>query len=566
MFRPTQSTSYPQQQYQKQQQQRQQQQQQRQYLQKQQQRHSELLQQQLQDQEQKLNQQQQQQQQQQKLLQQYQQVQYPFQQHSDLQQEHSQDYYSLPPNNLNHKEASRLQQQPQAHHPTPSQQQFTPSSFTSTNRPLQSSQQPQQQAGHNQISSRQDTNTTTPQQNYQQQLQPQQVSSSFPRPSSQTHQLHPYQHPLQYQLQYSQPMSAHNSQRQLPPQQQHHHHQQQQQQQFSQQIQHPQPSLYDANNYMYQAIPSSYQPRPQLAFQQQQQQHPPPPQEYYVPVVNNPSISSASPTSSSIQKERKLKGSEAVAATTGTAATAATATASPVETHEMVILPNFPERLQKILPHPPLAKAPVRPDITASSTAKRAKRKSRFTPEQDDLIVRLKRSGKSWDEIAEITGVGSYLTARNRYQVIVGQQGNNNSSAWDNNDKIFLRNLLDPAEFEKWRYIASELNKSTNKNFNDFEVREMVRVLFWSNPASFGVSEESIKEAVKEKKLTDKTIEQREQQRKKKMSKVVGVDIDDGGGGGTSGSKDVSDDQRNFYRDDNQITQQPSSNIYTKPY
>lgn len=167
--------------------------------------------------------------------------------------------------------------------------------------------------------------------------------------------------------------------------------------------------------------------------------------------------------------------------------------------------------------------------------------------------------------------MGSYLTARNRYQVIVGQQGNNNSSAWDNNDKIFLRNLLDPAEFEKWRYIASELNKSTNKNFSDFEVREMVRVLFWLNPASFGVSEELIKEAIKEKKQTDKTIEQREQQRKKKMSNVVGV----GGSGDSSSSSSststgggdaTTSDQRSHSHEDQSQKQQSSTDLYSKPF
>ena len=37
------------------------------------------------------------------------------------------------------------------------------------------------------------------------------------------------------------------------------------------------------------------------------------------------------------------------------------------------------------------------------------------------------------------------------------------------------------------------------------------------NPASFGVNEETIIESQKEKKLTEKTIEQREQQRKREL-------------------------------------------------
>ncbi|KAG5419389.1 ADF1 [Candida metapsilosis] len=516
----------------------------------------------LQQQQRQQQQQQQQQQQNQQDLNQQQQSQ--IQQHLELQPDNTQQY-SQHFNNLRPRQVSKLT--PQAHsqpQAIPAQQKSTSNNFTNTsnfnptNRPVQLSQHSQQRQLHqnsnqifqNQYLTQQPTNSKPQQQQQQQPNQHSQFNQPFQQPSSHTYS-------VQSQLQYFQQMPPHNNQGQMPPsqQQQQQQHQQQQQQlhqQFSQHLQHPQPSFYDASNYMYQAIPSNYQPRPQLPLQQQQPSHQP---EYYVP-VKNPSVSSTSPTTSSSQKERKAKG-----------AASAAAAASPVETHELVILPNFPERLQSILPHPPLSKAPVRPDITVSSTAKRAKRKSKFTPEQDDLIVSLKRKGKSWVEIAEITGVGSYLTARNRYQVIVGQQGNNNSSAWDNNDKIFLRNLLDPAEFEKWRYIASELNKSTNKNFNDFEVREMVRVLFWSNPASFGVSEESIKEALKEKKLTDKTIEQREQQRKKKLSNVVGIDEEHTGSSSNSGNAaTTTGDQRNSYHDDHSKNQQASSNIYTKPF
>ncbi|CAI5758172.1 unnamed protein product [Candida verbasci] len=196
---------------------------------------------------------------------------------------------------------------------------------------------------------------------------------------------------------------------------------------------------------------------------------------------------------------------------------------SPVDGSKHVIHGNFPERIQEILPAPPLSRASIRPDITISTTAKRAKRKSKFSQEQDDMIVNLKRKGKSWVEIAEIAGVDSYLAARNRYQVIVGQQGNNNSSAWDNKDKVFLQQLLDAGEFEKWKFISNELNKSTNKNFTDYECREMIRELFWLNPVSFGVSEETIKECQKEKKLTEKTIEQREQQKRKRLSIIEGT-------------------------------------------
>lgn len=180
-----------------------------------------------------------------------------------------------------------------------------------------------------------------------------------------------------------------------------------------------------------------------------------------------------------------------------------------------VLFANFPERLQQLLPSPPLSQAPIRPEISYSLQQKRAKRKSKFSKVQDDLIVTLKKKGKSWVEIAEISGVGSYLAARNRYQVIVGQQGNNNSSSWNEEDKVHLQNVLDAGELEKWRFIALELNKATNKNFTALECREISRMLFWSDPGSFGVNEDTINECLKEKKMTEKASEQRDLQIKK---------------------------------------------------
>ncbi|CUM45049.1 uncharacterized protein AC631_01357 [Debaryomyces fabryi] len=173
-----------------------------------------------------------------------------------------------------------------------------------------------------------------------------------------------------------------------------------------------------------------------------------------------------------------------------------------------VVYEGFIERLQQLLPVPPMSRVAIRPEINLLLNQKRARRKSKFSKSQDDLIVELKRKGKTWVEIAEISGVGSYLAARNRYQVIVGQQGNNNSSSWGDEDKSTLRKLLDEAEIEKWKFIAAELSKATGKSFSDRECRETVRMLFWADPASFNVSEETVNECYKEKKITERANEQ----------------------------------------------------------
>lgn len=183
---------------------------------------------------------------------------------------------------------------------------------------------------------------------------------------------------------------------------------------------------------------------------------------------------------------------------------------SQISHHTNVIL-----QLQDLLPKPPLSKAPTRPDINFSLLQKRGKRKSKFTKSQDELILSLKKKGKSWVEIAEVSGVGSYLAARNRYQVIVGQQGNYNSFVWTAENKVYLQKLLDAGELEKWSFISFDLNKATNKKFSSEECQEIIRFLFWSDPNAFGITENTIVECIKEKKLTEKAIEQNKQNLKK---------------------------------------------------
>lgn len=167
---------------------------------------------------------------------------------------------------------------------------------------------------------------------------------------------------------------------------------------------------------------------------------------------------------------------------------------------------DFYHRLQSLLPAPPLIKCANRQTMTINVSQKRAKRKSKFSKVQDDLIVELKHSGKNWAEIADITKVGSYLAARNRYQVIVGQQGNNNSSSWDDNDNYLLKTLLDKYEVAKWRYITNELNKVTNKNYEVEEVQQLLCQLVYLNPSSFGLTENLITELMKERRVTEKSM------------------------------------------------------------
>lgn len=155
--------------------------------------------------------------------------------------------------------------------------------------------------------------------------------------------------------------------------------------------------------------------------------------------------------------------------------------------------PLFIDELARILPQPPLCTASIRPDSLKSSSPKKPRRRSKYTEEQDDAIISLKRCGKSWAEIAEVSGVGSALAVRNRYQVLVGQQGGENSNNGPE-DVLALRALIDDGELEKWRYLARELEKHCGRRLTDVQCREVVRRVFVYHAPFFGITDRYLSE------------------------------------------------------------------------
>ncbi|KGK36516.1 hypothetical protein JL09_g4328 [Pichia kudriavzevii] len=117
---------------------------------------------------------------------------------------------------------------------------------------------------------------------------------------------------------------------------------------------------------------------------------------------------------------------------------------------------------------------------------KRSKRKSKFSKEQDEIILRLKKENKNWVEIAEAAKVDSYLAARNRYQVLIGQQGGSASDCGPD-DVLTLKTLLDDGEIEKMKYLTKEFRKCTGKSCDYRQVRELIRYLFWKDAGQFDV-------------------------------------------------------------------------------
>ncbi|GMM47909.1 hypothetical protein DAPK24_045070 [Pichia kluyveri] len=124
---------------------------------------------------------------------------------------------------------------------------------------------------------------------------------------------------------------------------------------------------------------------------------------------------------------------------------------------------------------------------------KRSKRRSKFSKEQDELIVKLKEENKSWVEIAEIANVDSYLAARNRYQVLIGQQGGGANECGPDEINV-LKEIVDDGEIEKMKYLSKEFAKCTGKLCSYKQIRELLRYLFWKDPNKFDVHENYLSE------------------------------------------------------------------------
>lgn len=139
------------------------------------------------------------------------------------------------------------------------------------------------------------------------------------------------------------------------------------------------------------------------------------------------------------------------------------------------------------LPEPPLSMAiPANPNALQSDPQPRPKKKSKYSAEQDQIILQLKKEGKSWSEIAEKAKCGNSLAARNRYQVLIGQQGGG-AVVWEAEDAMGLKSLLEEGEKAKWDYIASELSRLRSKNITAHACQSKIKELFDADPSRFGV-------------------------------------------------------------------------------
>lgn len=136
---------------------------------------------------------------------------------------------------------------------------------------------------------------------------------------------------------------------------------------------------------------------------------------------------------------------------------------------------------------PPLSDSmPANTEALKPDPEPRTRKRSKYTREQDEVILEMKARGANWSEIAEHAQCDNSLAARNRYQVLIGQQGGG-THTWSREECRALQTLLDEGERAKWLYIAAELTKKQKKEFTIEACHYKISQLFADNPESFGV-------------------------------------------------------------------------------
>ncbi|ODQ63198.1 hypothetical protein NADFUDRAFT_44114 [Nadsonia fulvescens var. elongata DSM 6958] len=154
-------------------------------------------------------------------------------------------------------------------------------------------------------------------------------------------------------------------------------------------------------------------------------------------------------------------------------------------------------------PHsPPTRPGPIAITVDPPSMV-RNKKKSKYTAHQDQLILKLKKQLKSWDEIARLTSLSNGLAARNRYQVLVGQQGLHNieegaEMEWTSTEVSSLRKVLKSQlssvdiirekdggavlNIIQWRLVAQELSHIRQKKFTSKKCKKKAKSMLMNEP------------------------------------------------------------------------------------
>ncbi|MCJ1288103.1 hypothetical protein MMC26_007458 [Xylographa opegraphella] len=105
---------------------------------------------------------------------------------------------------------------------------------------------------------------------------------------------------------------------------------------------------------------------------------------------------------------------------------------------------------QTLAPHHPSAKRPS-PSVPHPSSLP-AKRQSKWTPEEDDLIIKLRAPGTKWEEISQKLPGRSSISCRLHYQNYLERR-----CVWTDEKKNRMARLYDRLKPEMWTPLAIEL-------------------------------------------------------------------------------------------------------------
>ncbi|KAI9819810.1 MAG: hypothetical protein M1832_003885 [Thelocarpon impressellum] len=113
-------------------------------------------------------------------------------------------------------------------------------------------------------------------------------------------------------------------------------------------------------------------------------------------------------------------------------------------------------------PPPAVSVPPSQPVASATSSAKRsqpshpaespAKKQSKWSPEEDSLIIELRGSGMKWEDISKKLPGRSAISCRLHYQNYLERR-----SEWDEERKNKLARLYERLKPEMWARIAEEM-------------------------------------------------------------------------------------------------------------
>jgi hypothetical protein len=127
-------------------------------------------------------------------------------------------------------------------------------------------------------------------------------------------------------------------------------------------------------------------------------------------------------------------------------------------------------------------------EVTRRNTAsKREHRKRRSIRasitaiDNETIVLAMYKQGKSWQEIANAIKVESAEIAYARYGSLVDVS---QTIEWDDQDVEALRDLLEPGERAKWKFVSSELSRERNKRITAVACQKKFKDMFGVAEAS----------------------------------------------------------------------------------